>query len=50
MVTEKDILGTFLLYNEDESPEIPFDDPNDTELSGQEDEDDDDENDDEKDD
>lgn len=42
MVTEKDILGTFLLQNEDESPEIPFEDPDDTELLEQEDDDDDD--------
>ena len=45
MLTEKDILGIFLLYDEDESPEIPFDDPDDTELSEQEDDDEDDDDD-----
>ena len=45
MLTEKDILGIFRLYDEDESPEIPFDDPDDAELSEQEDDDEDDDDD-----
>ena len=46
MLTKKDILGIFLLYDEDESPEIPFDDPDDAEVSEQEDDDDEDDDDD----
>lgn len=47
MLTEKDLLKHFILQDEDESPEIPLDDPDDAELSGEigegeEDEDDDD--------
>lgn len=46
MQTEKELLWRFILQDEDESPEIPLDDPDDAELSGQEDDDDDDDEDD----
>tara|TARA_Y100000310_G_C20563290_1_gene754166 strand:+ start:142 stop:309 length:168 start_codon:yes stop_codon:yes gene_type:complete len=50
MLTEKDLLKQFILQYEDESPEIPLDDPDDAELSGEAGDDDEDEDDEDEDD